>query len=74
MIFLEGVYLDRTEAGLKPRFLMVGGPEECIRYLGNMQRLGITHVLFRPAMGDQKYVLQTIRLLGTDVIPHFAHA
>jgi len=25
-------------------------------------------------MSDQKYVLQTIRLLGTDVIPHFAHA
>jgi hypothetical protein len=39
-----------------------------------MQRLGITHVLFRPAMRDQKYVLQTIRLLGMEVIPHFAHA
>jgi alkanesulfonate monooxygenase SsuD/methylene tetrahydromethanopterin reductase-like flavin-dependent oxidoreductase (luciferase family) len=53
--------------------LIVGGPEECIRYLENMQRLGITHVLFRPAMREQRYVLQTIRLLGTEVIPHFAH-
>ena len=49
--------------------LIVGGPEECIRYLENMQRLGITHVLFRPAMRDQKYVLQTIRLLGTGSFP-----
>ena len=54
--------------------LMVGGPEECIRYLENMQRLGITHILFRPAMREQRHVLQTIRLLGTDVIPHVASA
>ncbi len=54
--------------------LIIGSPEDCIRYLENMQRLGITHILFRPAMRDQKHVLQTIRLLGTDVIPHFAHA
>jgi hypothetical protein len=52
---------------------MVGGPEECIHYLENMQRLGITHVLFRPAMREQRHVVQTIRLLGTEVIPHFAH-
>jgi alkanesulfonate monooxygenase SsuD/methylene tetrahydromethanopterin reductase-like flavin-dependent oxidoreductase (luciferase family) len=51
--------------------LIVGSPEECIRYLENMQRLGITHILFRPAMNDQQKVLQTIRLLGTEVIPHF---
>jgi len=54
--------------------LIVGSPEDCIRYLENVQRLGITHILFRPAMRDQKHVLQTIRLLGTDVIPHFAQA
>jgi alkanesulfonate monooxygenase SsuD/methylene tetrahydromethanopterin reductase-like flavin-dependent oxidoreductase (luciferase family) len=51
--------------------LIVGSPEDCIRYLENMQRLGITHILFRPAMNDQQKVLQTIRLLGTEVIPHF---
>ena len=54
--------------------LIVGSPEDCIRYLENVQRLGITHILFRPAMREQRHVLQTIRLLGTDVIPHFAHA
>jgi alkanesulfonate monooxygenase SsuD/methylene tetrahydromethanopterin reductase-like flavin-dependent oxidoreductase (luciferase family) len=54
--------------------LIVGSPEDCIRYLENVQRLGITHILFRPAMHEQRHVLQTIRLLGTDVIPHFAHA
>ncbi|MGE3541869.1 MAG: LLM class flavin-dependent oxidoreductase [Candidatus Tectimicrobiota bacterium] len=51
--------------------LMVGSPADCIRYLENMQRLGITHILFRPAMRQQQHVLQTIRLLGTEVIPHF---
>jgi len=54
--------------------LIVVGLDECICYLENMQRLGITHILFRPAMREQRYVLQTIRLLGTEVIPHFAHA
>jgi alkanesulfonate monooxygenase SsuD/methylene tetrahydromethanopterin reductase-like flavin-dependent oxidoreductase (luciferase family) len=54
--------------------LIVGSPEDCIRYLENVQRLGITHILFRPAMREQRHVLQTIRLLGTEVIPHFAHA
>lgn len=54
--------------------LIVGSPEECVRYLDNMQRLGITHILFRPAMREQRHVLQTIRLLGTDVIPHVVHA
>jgi len=53
--------------------LIVGSPDECIRYLENVQRLGINHILFRPAFNDQQRVLQTIRLLGTDVIPHFAH-
>ena len=53
--------------------LIVGSPDECVRYLENMQRLGITHILFRPAMREQRHVLQTIRLLGTDVIPHVAH-
>jgi alkanesulfonate monooxygenase SsuD/methylene tetrahydromethanopterin reductase-like flavin-dependent oxidoreductase (luciferase family) len=51
--------------------LIVSGPEECIRYLESMQRLGITHVLFRCAVQDQSKALQTIRLIGTEVIPHF---
>jgi alkanesulfonate monooxygenase SsuD/methylene tetrahydromethanopterin reductase-like flavin-dependent oxidoreductase (luciferase family) len=51
--------------------LIVGSPEDCVHYLERMQGLGITHVLFRPALHDQKKVMQTIRLLGTDVIPAF---
>jgi alkanesulfonate monooxygenase SsuD/methylene tetrahydromethanopterin reductase-like flavin-dependent oxidoreductase (luciferase family) len=50
--------------------LIVSDPEGCMRYLENMQRLGITHVLFRCALNDSQRVLQTIRLLGEDVIPH----
>jgi alkanesulfonate monooxygenase SsuD/methylene tetrahydromethanopterin reductase-like flavin-dependent oxidoreductase (luciferase family) len=51
--------------------LIVGGPEECIRYLEQMQRLGINHILFRCALNDPHKALQTIRMLGTAVIPHF---
>jgi alkanesulfonate monooxygenase SsuD/methylene tetrahydromethanopterin reductase-like flavin-dependent oxidoreductase (luciferase family) len=51
--------------------LIVGGPQDCIRYLEHMQRLGITHVLFRCALNEPDKALQTIRLLGTEVIPHF---
>jgi alkanesulfonate monooxygenase SsuD/methylene tetrahydromethanopterin reductase-like flavin-dependent oxidoreductase (luciferase family) len=51
--------------------LIVDGPEGCIRYLEHMQRLGITHILFRCAMQEQANALQTIRLIGQEVIPHF---
>ena len=51
--------------------LIVGGPEECIAYLENMQALGITHVLFRCALDEREEALQTIRVIGSEVIPHF---
>ena len=51
--------------------LIVGGPDECIRYLERMQRFGVTHVLFRCALDEMDKALQTIRVLGSDVIPHF---
>ena len=51
--------------------LIVDNPEGCIRYLEGMQRMGITHILFRCAMRDQSAALQTIRLIGAEVIPHF---
>lgn len=54
--------------------LIVGGPEECIRYLEHMRGMGITHLLFRCALPDQDKALQTIRMLGTEVIPHFRRA
>lgn len=50
--------------------LIVGGPDECISYLKNMESLGVTHVLFRCAIDDREKALQTIQLLGKEVIPH----
>ncbi len=51
--------------------LIVDDPDGCIRYLEAMQRLGTTHVLFRCAMHNQAAALQTIELIGKEVIPHF---
>ena len=51
--------------------LIVGGPGDCIRYLENMAELGINHVLFRCALDHREQALQTIGILGTQVIPHF---
>lgn len=51
--------------------LIVGGPNECIRYLENVEALGVTHVLFRCALDEPDQAMQTIRVLGTEVIPHF---
>ena len=52
--------------------LIVGGPDECIAYLERMAGLGITHVLFRCALDEREEALQTIRVLGERVIPHFS--
>jgi len=51
--------------------LILGGPAECIEYLENMEKDGVTHVLFRCALDEREQALQTIRVLGNDVIPHF---
>jgi len=51
--------------------LIKGGPGECIEYLEGMERAGVTHVLFRCALDERERALQTIRVLGGDVIPHF---
>ena len=51
--------------------LIVGGPGECIKYLEEMAELGVNHVLFRCALDHREEALQTIRILGTEVIPHF---
>ena len=53
------------------RSLITGGPSECIEYLEDMERAGVTHVLFRCALDEVEQALQTIRVLGDDVIPHF---
>jgi alkanesulfonate monooxygenase SsuD/methylene tetrahydromethanopterin reductase-like flavin-dependent oxidoreductase (luciferase family) len=54
--------------------LIVGGPQECIGYLEEMQQLGVNHVLFRCALDEPARASQTIRVLGTEVIPHFRRA
>lgn len=51
--------------------LIIGGPDQCAEYLRKMQSLGITEVLFRCALDDREMALQTIRLLGAEVIPQF---
>ena len=51
--------------------LVLGGPAECIEYLEEMERAGVTEVLFRCAFDELEPALQTITVLGTDVIPHF---
>ncbi len=69
------VLFDKGYRAFGPRemeeSLLVGSPDDCIRHLDNMQRLGITHILFRPALRGQQQALQTMRLLGTEVMPHF---
>lgn len=51
--------------------LIIGGPAECIEYLEDMERAGVTEVLFRCALDEREQALQTITTIGTDVIPHF---
>ena len=51
--------------------LVIGGPAECIEYMEEMERAGVTEVLFRCALDNREQALQTIMTLGTDVIPHF---
>ena len=51
--------------------LVVGGPAECIEYLEDMERAGVTEVLFRCALDERDKALQTITTIGKDVLPHF---
>ena len=51
----------------------VGTPEECIQFLEGYKALGIEEVFLPCAIGPAQHqeVLQTIRLFGEQVIPHF---
>ena len=51
--------------------LIVAGPDECAAYLERMADLGVTHVLFRCALDDREQALQTIEVIGKEVIPRF---
>ena len=51
----------------------VGTPAECIRFLELYEALGIEEVLLLCAVGPARHdeVLNTIRLFGEEIIPHF---
>jgi len=51
--------------------LVLGGPGECIEYLEDVEKLGIHQVLFRCALDEREQALQTIQVLGSEVIPYF---
>ena len=51
--------------------LIVGGSDECVSYLEKMQDLGVTQVLFRCALDEMELAMQTIRVIGSEVIPQF---
>ena len=50
--------------------LVVGGPDDCIKYLEEMESAGVTEVLFRCALDERVLALQTITT-GKEVIPNF---
>ena len=51
----------------------VGTPADCIRFLELYEALGIEEVILLCAVGPAQHqeVLNTIRLFGEEVIPHF---
>ena len=51
--------------------LIVGDAETCITALERLQDIGATHILFRCALDEPKQAMQTIQVLGEQVIPHF---
>ena len=69
------VLFERAYRGFSPKeleeSLTVGGPGDCIEYLEYMAELGINHVLFRCSLDHREEALQTIHILGSEVIPHF---
>lgn len=52
---------------------MVGTPDDCIKFLETYEALGIEQVFTLCAIGpaDKEEVMNTIRLFGKYVIPHF---
>jgi alkanesulfonate monooxygenase SsuD/methylene tetrahydromethanopterin reductase-like flavin-dependent oxidoreductase (luciferase family) len=53
-----------------------GTPEDCIRYVGHLIDSGADEILFLMQMGTVPHaaIMQTIRNIGTYVIPHFRPA
>lgn len=51
--------------------LIVGDAEDCIESLERLRQMGATHILFRCALDEPAQAMQTISVLGEQVIPHF---
>ena len=51
--------------------LIVGNAATCIDALERLQELGATHILFRCALDEPEQAMQTIHVLGEQVIPYF---
>ena len=51
--------------------LIVGNAATCIDALERLQELGATHILFRCALDEPEQAMQTIHVLGEQVIPFF---
>ena len=51
--------------------LIVGDATTCIEALERLGNMGATHILFRCALDEPEQAMQTIRILGERVIPHF---
>jgi alkanesulfonate monooxygenase SsuD/methylene tetrahydromethanopterin reductase-like flavin-dependent oxidoreductase (luciferase family) len=50
-----------------------GTPQDCIAYVQRLFEAGVDEVLFLSQMGGvpHEMIMETIRLIGTEVIPHF---
>ena len=51
--------------------LIVGDADTCITALELLQSMGATHILFRCALDEAEQAMQTISVIGEEVIPHF---
>lgn len=51
--------------------LIVGDAASCIEALERLQVMGATHILFRCALDEPEQAMQTIHVLGEEIIPHF---
>ena len=69
-VLFERGYRDFGEREMQES-LIVGDADACISELEQLQDMGATHILFRCALDEPEQAMQTISILGEQVIPHF---
>jgi hypothetical protein len=52
--------------------LFIGSPDDITAEVEKYHTLGCNHFLFRHIVREQERMLESIRLIGERVIPHFA--